>query len=136
LLVENEAFKVESFAVFKIRVKKSIDVFQSGLIPFKLHAANGSSQQKRKITLFCVESVSVHLACLFIPLNQSEAVPFANICDLFFGIDGNSSIEVLQRVLVFLQLEEKFSPVDIGFVIFWKTIDALFELNPESDTMC
>lgn len=131
MLVEDESLEVEGFTVLEVGIQQPFDILQSGIILFQLHTADGSPKQQRKIILLVIEGISVHLAGLFVSLNEAQAIALSNIRNMLLWIDANGSVEILQCQLILLEFEEQFATVNIGLVILGVFIDALIQLNGE-----
>lgn len=95
MLVEDESLKVEGFTVLEVGVKQALYILQGCIILFQLHATDGSPKQQGEVVLLVIEGISVHLASLFVSLNESQAIALADIRNMLLWIDGNSPVEIL-----------------------------------------
>jgi hypothetical protein len=132
---ENEASEVVRLAVFEVHLQQFVDILHRRLELPHLHETDGSPQQQRHVVLLAPVSMTVKLTSLIVTAHQPQTVAFANIGDVLAGLELDSPIEVTQRLLVVLHLEEELSTIDEGLVVSWVILDALVQLSKKCLTI-
>ena len=82
-----------------------------------------------------VEGSSIEMFGFLVLFNESKAVTFADICNRFAAVEGDSLIEVGHGWFVLLQFEVEFASVNVGFIVFRVVFDAFIELSQQKCTI-